>query len=161
MTNSAPCLPTQPSRLGGLRRLKLSSRLPSNMTEGKIPRALPDHFKADLSRYVLLQEAFHELTNGPPGGTEITAGGSDGTLPHLEGGWGMTPEGGYGRADDVLRWLRGWQNEMLSDLGGMIAGVQTATGADDVEIAPGVRMRIKPEALSRLLQMPDTPNAWT
>jgi hypothetical protein len=125
----------------------LESRLPPDATQGVIPRNLPDKFKTDMTRYVLLHEMFYELTNGPAGGTGVRAGDLDGTLPALEGGWGMTPEGGLGRVDDVLRWFRGWWNGMLSDLGGMIADVQDVTGSEDVEVAPGVRMRIDPEYL--------------
>jgi hypothetical protein len=42
------------------RRDELKSQLPANMTQGVIPRSLPDHFNADLSRFVLLEEM---LTN--------------------------------------------------------------------------------------------------
>jgi hypothetical protein len=38
------------------RRAELASRLPEEMTHGVAPRSIPDHLKADLSRFVLLGE---------------------------------------------------------------------------------------------------------
>jgi hypothetical protein len=108
---------------------------------------LPDHLKPDLSRFVLLEEMLYELTHGPADGVEAWTGDILlGTLPPLDGGWGDHPLW----ACDVLRWFRGWKYEMESDLGGMIAGVQLLTGATDLEVAPGVRMRIDPEYLAQL-----------
>jgi hypothetical protein len=128
----------------------LRETLPGDVTGGRIPKPVPDDLKADLSTFVLLEEVFYELTHGPAGGMEITVGETDGILPSLEGGWGLAAEGGVARADDVLRWSRGWREQMLSSLGGVIADVQIATGAEDVEVAPGVRMRISPEHLAQL-----------
>src|SRR5262245_30010605 len=68
----------------------LSSRLPSSMTGGRTPKPVPDEYKSDLSKFVLVQELFFEVTHGPPGGIEISIGNSDGVLPPLEGGWGLT-----------------------------------------------------------------------
>jgi hypothetical protein len=126
-------------------RVDLVSQLPDEVTHGRIPRSVPENVKGELSRFVLLEELFYELTNGPPGGQEAVSGDQVlGILPPLEGGW----HGDAIRARDVLRWSREWKRTMDSELGGMIAGVQRLTGATDVEVTPGVRMRINPEHLA-------------
>ena len=126
-------------------RQQLEARLPESVTQGTFPRWLPDDLKPDLSRFVLLEEVFYQLKHGPVGGTEMWSGDTLlGVLPPLEGGWGRTSDGQI-RADDVRRWIRSWKEQMDSALGEMIASIQSLTGEADVEVAPGVRMRINPE----------------
>jgi CheY-like chemotaxis protein len=129
------------------RREEVESRLPADRSHGVIPSSLPDRFKADFSRFVLLEELLYELTNGPADGVEAWTGDTLlGTLPPLDGGWGDHQLW----AGDVLRWFRRWRDEMESDVGAMVADVQLLTAAPDVEVAPGVRMRIDPEYLTGL-----------
>jgi hypothetical protein len=88
-------------------RASLVSRLPENVTQGNVPRNanLPDDVRDDLCKFVLMEELFWELSNGPEGGTQLVTGDKVlGTLPPLEGGWGS----GAVWARDVLRWFRGW-----------------------------------------------------
>ena len=131
-------------------RNALASRLPEGVTGGHFRRSLPDEFKPDMSRFVLNEEILWQLTHGPEGGTQMWSGDTPcGNLPPIEGGWGTTGEGQI-RADDVLRWFRTWKEQMDADITGTIADVQLLTGLPDVEVAPGVRMRINPDRLEEL-----------
>jgi hypothetical protein len=129
------------------RRTDFKSRLPEKVTHGSFPASLPDHLKSDLSRFILLEEMLYQLTHGSAGGQKAWTGDTLlGTLPPLDGGWGDHQLW----ASDVLRWFRGWQREMESDLAGMLTDVQLLTGAPDLEVAHGVRLRIDPEYLTQL-----------
>jgi hypothetical protein len=131
-----------------VQRDELESRLPANRTPGVIPIPVPDRFKADLSRFVLLEEMLYELTHGPADGVEAWTGDTLlGTLPPIDGGWGP-PGNTQILAGDVLRWFRGWQDEMDNELAEMIADVQLLP---NLEVASGVRLRINPEGLAELL----------